>query len=173
MAGIQRVLIPTDFTVNSLRIALAYLEDNGEQPVELVFVCGYNLGDSITSLLGFTKDDQLNRLQGEDFVKGCQMIKSRFEHKVVELYSDLFISKNPRYLRNCIKGGKVTHVVLPENFMFRFSNKQCFDVAKLLKTMKGEGRVTMVGIGVGSVDLESADTMDGIFFRKDWRISYE
>src|SRR5690606_14477286 len=101
---IQRVLIPTDFTVNSLRIALEYLESSKNEHVELVLTGGYNLGESISMLLGFTLDDHLAELQDEDFLKACEMIKSRFKNKVVEIYADFMISKNKRYVSNYLKG---------------------------------------------------------------------
>jgi hypothetical protein len=174
MSGIQRVLVPTDFTVDSLRIALEYLENNGDnQRVELVLVCGYDLGDSITVLLGFTKDDHLARLQGEDFVKGCEMIKSRFKQTVVEMYADLLISKNARYVRNYLKGNRITQVVLPETYGFRFFNRHCFDILNVLKAVGLEALPEVVSLPVVGNETDNIDTMDSIFFRKGWKVSYE
>lgn len=173
MANIARVLVPTDFTVDSLRIVLDYMEENVGQQVELVLACGYDLGDSITSLLGFTKEDHLIKLENEDFIKGCEMIKSRFTNDIVEMYSDLIISKNLRYLRNYVKGSRITHVVLPDSFEFACSARGVFDVAEVLKCHMDAISATVVPVVLQRSVADGIDTMDSIFFRKDWRVSYE
>lgn len=169
---IQRVLIPTDFTVNSLRIVLEYLENSGDQKVELVLTCGYNLGESISFLLGFTLDDHLAEMQNEDFLKGCEMIKSRFKDKVVEMYADFMISKSKRYIRNYLKGGQFARIVLPDTFEFTFK-ENCFDVVELLKTVTLPNMPIITSVCMGEEGLQVQDTLDGFFFRKKWRLTYE
>jgi len=169
---IQRVLIPTDFTVNSLRIVLEYLENSGNLQVELVLTCGYNLGESISFLLGFTLDDHLAEMQNEDFLKGCEMIKSRFKDKVVEMYADFMISKNKRYVRNYLKGRQFAHIVVPDTFEFKYT-KNSFDVVELLKTAALPNMPAITSVSMGEENLQAQDTLDGFFFRKKWRFTYE
>ncbi|TYR32257.1 hypothetical protein FXV77_19865 [Sphingobacterium phlebotomi] len=169
---IQRVLIPTDFTVNSLRIVLEYLENSGNQQVELVLTCGYNLGESISFLLGFTLDDHLAEMQNGDFLKGCEIIKSRFKDKVVEMYADFMISKNRRYVRNYLKGCQIAHIVVPDTFEFQHT-KNSFDVVELLKTTVLPNMPAITPVCMGEDGLQTQDTLDGFFFRKKWRFTYE
>jgi len=169
---LQRILIPTDFTVNSLRIALEYLESSDDKPVELVLVSGYKLGNSISMLLGFTLDDQLDELQDEDFIKGCEMIKSRFKDKVVEIYADFMVSKNRRYVQNYLKGRQYTRVVLPDVFEFRHT-KNSFDIIELLNAVQPSNMPDIFEVSMGESELQEHDTLDGFFFRKNWRLSYE
>ncbi|NGM66919.1 hypothetical protein [Sphingobacterium sp. SGR-19] len=169
---IQRVLIPTDFTVNSLRIVLEYLESSDHQQVELVLACGYNLGESIGMLLGFTLDDHLAEMQKEDFLKGCEIIRSRFEDKIVEMYSDLMISKNKRYVRNYLKGRQLTQIVLPDAFEFKYLGN-CFDIVELMNTMEPANVPKIVTVNMGEEKLQAQDTLDSFFFRKEWRFNYE
>lgn len=169
---IKRVLIPTDFTVNSLRIVLEYLENSDDQQVELVLTSGYNLGDSISILLGFSIDDHLGELQHEDFLKGCEMIKSRFKDKVVEMYADFMISKNKRYVHNYLTGRKFSQIVMPDNFNFQ-QRKNCFDIVELLSQLELPAMPEIKTVSMGEGDLQEHDTLDGFFFRKNWRLSYE
>ncbi len=173
MASIARILVPTDFSVDSLRIVLDFMEKNADQKVELVLACGYDIGDSITSLLGITKEDHLTRLESEDFIKGCEMIKSRFKNSLVEMYSDLIISRNARYLRNYFKGGRVTHVVLPDSYTFSSKEPSVFDLTELLRKNAESIAATIIPIRLEGQVVEGMDSMDSIFFRKDWRVSYE
>lgn len=173
MANIARVLVPTDFTVDSLRTVLDYLENHADQRVELVLACGYDIGDSITGLLGFTKEDHLVKLENEDFIKGCEMIKSRFKPNVIELYSDLIISKNVRYLRNYFKGNAITHVALPVSFQFSPATRSAFDIATILKDNMKAINATIVPVEVQIGHEAGIDQMDSMFFRNDWRMSYE
>lgn len=173
MANIARVLVPTDFSVDSLRIVLNFMEKNADQKVELVLACGYDVGDSITSLLGITKEDHLSRLESEDFIKGCEMIKSRFKSNLVEMYSDLIISRNGRYLRNYFKGGRVTHIVLPEGYLFASKESSVFDLTEVLRKNVESISAIIVPVKLEDQLLEGIDSMDSIFFRRDWRLSYE
>ncbi|PRD54508.1 hypothetical protein [Sphingobacterium gobiense] len=168
---IQRVLVPTDFTVNSLRIVLEYLENNKDEQVELVLVGGYKLSESISMLLGFTLDDHLAELQHDDFLKGCEIIKSRFKDKVVEMYADSMISKNKRYIRNYLKGRKFTQVVLPDAFEFQ-EVENSFDVAALLRSQP-LALPQVIPVVMGEDERSRHDTLDSFFFRKKWRFSYE
>ncbi|PRD47944.1 hypothetical protein [Sphingobacterium haloxyli] len=168
---IQRVLVPTDFTVNSLRIVLEYLENNNDEQVELVLVYGYKLGESISMLLGFTLDDHLAEMQNDDFLKGCEIIKSRFKDKVVEMYADCMISKNTRYVRNYLKGRQFTQIVLPDAFEFQ-NVEHTFDVVELLRTQPLP-LPQVIPVAMGEDEMSRHDTLDSFFFRKKWRFSYE
>ncbi|MBD1432767.1 hypothetical protein H8B06_08030 [Sphingobacterium sp. DN00404] len=169
---IQRVLIPTDFTVNSLRIALEYLENSDNEQVELVLAGGYNLGESISMLLGFTLDDHLAEVQDEDFLKACEMIKSRFKNKVVEMYADFMISKNKRYVSNYLKGRQFARIVLPDAFEFKHT-KNSFDIVDMFNNIQLSNMPEVITVSMGEAKLKGQDTLDGFFFRKKWRLSYE
>lgn len=173
MANIARVLVPTDFSVDSLRIVLDYMEATPDQKVELVLACGYDIGDSITSLLGITKEDHLLKLENEDFIKGCEMIKSRFKSRITEMYSDLLISRNGRYLRNYFKGSRVTHIVVPEGYTFAPKDRGVFDITDILKKNAAEVGPVMVPVVLREQIAKGIDNMDSIFFRKEWGVSYE
>jgi len=172
MADIQRVLIPTDFSVDSLRIALEYLERTSDKQVELVLTGGYYMDDSITGLLGFTKEYYLDEIQNEDFIKGCGLIKSRFGSRIVEIYTDLFLSKNSRYVKNYIKGARITQIVHSEGYNFQFPNRNFFDVSDLLNRSNNE-IISRINVIINDNLAENIDALDGIFFRKDWRVGYE
>lgn len=173
MANVARVLVPTDFSVDSLRTVLDYLENHLDQRVEIVLACGYDIGDSITGILGFIKEDHLVKLENDDFIKGCEMIKSRFKRNIVELYADLLISKNVRYLRNYLKGNRITHLVLPKSFSFSCVERSAFNLDRVLREHADALSAKVVSVGVQIGHTQGIDTLDSMFFRKDWRMSYE
>ncbi len=174
MANIKRVLIPTDFSVGSLRIVLEFLEQsNPEEPLELVLAGGLHLGDSITTLLGFSKEDYLSELQNEDFIKGCEIIRSRFEDHVVELYSDVLSSKNSRYLQNYMKGHQIQELIYLEQYRFELPHKNSFDLNAVLKALDNKLYPKPQRLCMPMLKSTHIDSMDSIFFRKDWNLSYE
>lgn len=172
MAEIQRVLIPTDFTIDSLRSALQYLEGMEGDKIEIVLAGGYKMDSSITGLLGFSKEFYLDIVQTEDFIKGCSMIRSRFENKVSEIYADLILSRNIRYLRNYLNGAGITKIVIAEGYDFQSSIKNSFNISELLKEHV-PGNIQVVSLKSDKRALQDIDALDGIFFRKDWRLGYE
>lgn len=138
----------------------------------MVLVSGYKLDSSIGMLLGFSTADHIADLQDEDFLKGCEMIKSRFKDKVVEIYGDCMVSKNSRYVRNYIKGAKFSQIVLPEAFEFTHTPNS-FDVVEVLQTLPFSGVPEVVTVQMQDANLQEHDGLDSFFFRKNWRFSYE
>jgi len=138
----------------------------------LVFAGGYEMDASITGLLGFTKEYYLDEIQNEDFIKGCGLIKSRFGARIVEIYTDLLLSKNKHYVKNYIKGAKITQIVLCDGYDFQFPNKSFFDVSDILERSSNE-IISLVNIVINNNLVDNIDALDSFFFGKDWRVRYE
>lgn len=162
--------MPTDFTVGSLTVAIDFLSETKDKNIEMILVHGQSSSDSITEMLGFDKDYYLEKNYRTDFLDACQIIRSRFEDRVKEIYADIISSKNNRYIRNYLKGNKVDSVLIPSNFLYasRLKNSFC-TVDPLRKNCQTLGIpvVEMASTPVFIDDRSCMDRIDTIFFRKD------
>lgn len=170
---VSRILIPTDFSTASLQVVLAYLEQTENRQVEIILACGVDLGTSITTLLGFDKDFYLDEIQSEDFIKGCQMIRSRYKDKLIEIYADLVISKNRRYIANYLKGNRIEELVLSEQYQHSDSHHHTFDLhGRLCELQKKVGSIVNK-LAVRQQEKDERDELEALFFRNDRKLSYE
>lgn len=162
--------MPTNFTVSSLTGAINYLSEAKDTKIELVLVHGHALSDSITELLGFDKDYYLEKCYREDFLTACQIIKSRFEEQVHEIYSDIICSKNHRYIRNYLKGNKIEKVILPAFFSYAKLLPNSFCTVDLLRENCQKLHIPIVELNAAQSPVQEeqeSDCIDNIFFRKD------
>lgn len=164
--------MPTNFTVNSLNGAINYLSKAKDTKIELVLVHGHGSSDSITELLSFDKDNYLDECYSADFLTACQIIKTRFEEQVEEIYSDIICSKNDRYIRNYLKGNKIAKVILPANFSYANLLSKSFCTIDLLRDGCHRLNIPIIELsGAQSPNNteQQADSIDNIFFRKDFK----
>lgn len=170
MTKTKRILVPTDFTIKSLRIVIDYLSDTTDENIELILVHGRKASDSITELLGFSNDYYIEKAYHEDFLTACQIIKHRFENKITEIYSDMISSKNDNYIRNYLKGNRIDMAVLPTDFSFSNVFPMSFSVAEPLQKNCHKLGIPIMQPTTAYLSTEkesSLDSMDSIFFRKD------
>lgn len=171
MAKTKRVLIPTDFTVGSLQIVFDYLAQSADEPVDVVLVCGQSMSDSISELLGFSKDDYLSKVQSSDFLKACQLLRTRFEHKLVDLYADVIYGSQDRYIRNYLKGGRIDVVVMPHAYTFSKVDKTQEVMRAIYRNIRIETQ-KLVSIDTVNTHEGQLDKVDHLFFRKGWNVTY-
>lgn len=169
----KRILIPTDFSVNSLGIVIDFLERKTDCTVELVLAYGQKCTSSITELLGFTKEDNIDSMQSEEFIKSCQMIKTRFGDRIAEVYTDIITSDHPNYIANYMKGGKIDEIVLTENYEFEASDSKSFNLVALFKKYEDRLRPKLIYCDTENKSISERDKIEGLFFRKALNVTFQ
>ena len=75
----KTVLIPTDFSIESLNTVKGALKQCEGENTNLILVYGVYLSDSITDLLFFSKPKYLSTLQSEKFTQACEILKNKYD----------------------------------------------------------------------------------------------
>lgn len=172
MTKTQRTLIPTDFTVGSLTAVIDYLTETSDTAIELILVHGKTSSDSITELLGFDKNDDMEQGYREDFLTACQIIKTRFEGRLSDMYSDIITSKSNAYIRNYLKGNKIDKIVLPEEASSISALENSFCIIDLLRKNGPKAAIPVIELSTAPTVIDenkSVDAIHTIFFRKNLR----
>ncbi len=170
---VSRILIPTDFSTASLQVVLAYLEQTDKKEVEIILACGVDLGSSITTLYSFDKEIYLEDIQGEDFIKGCQVIRAKYKNKVKEIYADLVVSKNSRYIANYLKGNQIIELVLSERYRYSQNKRLAFDLHGRLCELQQKVGSLVNKLAIPQSEKDERDELEALFFRKNIKLSYE
>ncbi|AYN66508.1 hypothetical protein D1013_03470 [Euzebyella marina] len=129
----KKILIPTDFTTQSLELVQQTLEASSDRPLQIVLVHGCYPSLSITDMLFFSKTRIINQLQSEDFVEACKVLKNKYDSKLNSLTVDIITSNNESYFKNYLEGNKITHTIVPNEGFLNFKKVQGIDTIALLK----------------------------------------
>lgn len=91
---IKTILIATDFSLESLDILKKVLNkkdsQNDENQYNILFVSGYDMGDSITDLLFTTKHSVLKKIRPQEFSDACTIITNKYPHLINKINCDIF-----------------------------------------------------------------------------------
>ncbi|MFN3752723.1 hypothetical protein [Flavobacterium sp.] len=145
----KTILIPTDFTVNSLNVLKSILVNNqGKQTFDIILVHGISLSDSIRDLLFYSKTKQIESLTNPEFEEACEVIKNKFDSQISSLRIDLFTGYNLSAFENYLEGNKVAQIFTSENKSV-LSNKNSFDLSRFID--KCSVQVTKIDSGFNTI----------------------
>lgn len=144
----KTILIPTDFTVNSLNILKTILIQNeAKQTYNVILLHGMSLSDSIRDLLFFSKSKQIESLTNSEFEEAYEVIRNKFENQISSLRIDLFTGYNLSAFNNYLEGNKVEQIFISDKKPVLI-NKNSFDLSRFIEKCKVE--VTKVDFGANA-----------------------
>jgi hypothetical protein len=129
----KTILIPTDFTVNSLNTLKAVLSNNpSDTSLDIILLHGMNLSDSIRDLLFFSKMKHIDALSNTEFEEACEVLCNKFDSHINSLKTDLFTGFNQNAFNNYLKANRVDKIFIADKQQ-NFSNKNSFDLTGFIK----------------------------------------
>ncbi len=134
----KTILIPTDFTVESLNLAKIALQNNQDkgEPLRVILVYGQWVSTSINDLLFYSKAKVLEKLESEEFKSSCQMLLGKYENTIEQMSIDIFSGTNQNAFENYLMGNKVTEAYISPNYKFKLKNSSSFDLIPYLNKSK-------------------------------------
>jgi hypothetical protein len=131
------ILIPTDFTIESLNLfkTAAQLMEGGK--ANIVFFHAMVLENSIFELLFFSPQKCLEELISKEFMDGCRIISNKYSSKISDFRFELFTGSGRRSFSNFLVGNEIDQVVIPEDYQFKRPHKGSVDPVPFLKNSKG------------------------------------
>ncbi|MEH0154438.1 universal stress protein [Limibacter armeniacum] len=132
MKQVEKILVPTDFTVKSLNLVREAIEHSSAPQLEIVLAHAY-LPSSITDLLFFSKSRLIEKLSNKEFTEACKLIKSKYDTRIHAMYVDILSSNHASYLNNYLEGNKIDEVYLPENMEMKPTTTDSIDLVPILR----------------------------------------
>lgn len=128
----KTILIPTDFTVQSLNILKSVLSNKASNTTfDVILLHGLSLSDSIRDLLFFSKHEQIGTLTTPEFEEAYEVIKNKFDSQISSLRIDLFTGYNVSAFNNYLEGNKVEEIFISAKQQI-FSNKNSFNLDRFI-----------------------------------------
>ena len=130
----KTILIPTDFTADSLSILKTALNSEQDNKVNIVLGYGINLPWSITDLLYYSRKSLLKELESDDFKEAKEIILNKYGSIINSIRIEVFHGHNQNAFENYIKGNKIDCSVLPESDKtLNFKLKKGFSIIPFIK----------------------------------------
>jgi hypothetical protein len=112
----KTILIPTDFTIESLNTVKEALKQRAGENINLILVYGAYLSDSITDLLFISKPKQLATLQNKKFTEACEILRNKYDSQINSLRVELFSGHNQRAFEHFLTGNAVDELYVPRSY---------------------------------------------------------
>lgn len=125
----KKLLIPTDFTIESLNVVKFVLNNRlGDCQYHVVLLHGIKMADSITELLFFSKAKELTTLSNLDFEEACNVIKNKYASIVANLHSDLFVGDTQKSFNHYLQANQIDEIFIPKQYKLRSSSRKSVDL---------------------------------------------
>lgn len=131
----QTVLIPTDFSIESLLLVKHAATANPASRLDIVLLYCHYLSDSITDILFYSPRKTLEELISSDFREACSIIQNKYPSKITHMRVEVFYGHTGGAFDNFIEAHKIDEAYIPSNYTLRLG-KNGFDP---LPYIKGSG----------------------------------
>lgn len=87
----KKIIVPTDFSVESLSVLRLALQDlKHDEQADVLLVHGMRAEDSITELLFFSKRKLIESLTNDAFNEACKILGNKFSERINSFRIDIF-----------------------------------------------------------------------------------
>jgi len=130
----RTILIPTDYTVESLNLVKAALSkrSNGKK-YDIILIHGIFLSSSITELLFLSKDKIIESLSNPEFDEACEVLRNKFDSQINSLRKDFFSGSWQSAFNNYVEGNRIDEAFIPSNHSLKRTSKKSFDIIPYIK----------------------------------------
>ena len=134
----KTILIPTDFSVESLSLLKAAVLEHQESKINILLVYGYNTPGSITELLFYSPSKIISKLSTPDFREAVAVLQNRLSSRIVSLKVLIFTGKTNESFRSFLKQNSIDEVVVPAKNMLDLSSSSAMDMIPFLERSNQE-----------------------------------
>lgn len=166
MEQTKKIIVPTDFSVKSLKVVVDLVESaDVSDTFDIVLLHGVYPPSSISDLLFIHPAKYIRELETEEFKEACAVIKNKFQSRIHSMCIDVITSESKAYFRNYAERNEIDEIFLPKGIELDFSGKHSFDIISLLK--KSKLPITEIQLGVEQIDVKFRNDLSDLFLSSD------
>ncbi len=133
----KNVLIPTDFTIESLNVVKSVLNNRPDGcRYNIVLLHGIRMSDSITDLLFFSKAKVLESLNSRSFEEACDVIKNKYASAVASIRTDIYTGNTRAAFNDYLIANRIDEVYIPGRYDLQLNSKKSIDILPYIKGCK-------------------------------------
>ncbi len=131
----ENVLLPTDFTVQSLRPVHDIVKNAKSKLLTIHVVHLISLPTSISDLL-FIKQNKPYHTVPANFMEALQLLQNKYSGSVEKIAFDFIYCSSSRYFNNFIEGNNIDAVYMLSDYRYRQPLEQSENIMYYLKKCK-------------------------------------
>jgi hypothetical protein len=112
------VLVPTDFTAASLKLAEAALKNENLQKCNLILFHAFGLPDLPIDLLMSGRKDPAGELMNEPFRQACKQLKDAYPSRIGKIVVRCLQGNTRAVFRNFVEANDIDLIYCPEDYVF-------------------------------------------------------
>lgn len=129
----KKILIPTDFTVESLQLIDYAILNFPDTKLEIILVAGYKLPETRWDVTHFKAKEQFRKQLSNDFIAHERRLILEHQNQIDSISFELFTGINSFAFQNFLKQLDVKDAIIPKEAFFHSPNHKWFDTTKYLK----------------------------------------
>lgn len=119
----KNVLIPTDYTVESIKIIEALIFSKKCEQVNFVFVHAFKISDSITDLLMLSRRSKDYEHISDEFYTALNQCKSKYAKEINNIRLEYFYGNTVAAFKNFLDALNIDHIAYAKDHQFSSINK--------------------------------------------------
>lgn len=136
----RHILIPTDFTVQSLQVVHAAVAKFGDEKIRITLLHMVRQPNDIASMLfasirNKVRAEQMNMVS-EDFKETCEMLKNSYKSKLESIQIKFAVGDTAAFLRNYLEGANVDCIVYSDDAKLSLPSKDSVAMMPLINKCK-------------------------------------
>lgn len=118
----KHILIPTDFTIKSLKLINAAVEQFKGATLKIYLVHAVDADTSIAGLTFFKKRSRSLFSNPDSFLEACEMLKNKYGSTIANIHVEFYFGQSNIYKKNFLEARNIDTIFLPLNYKF----EQCY-----------------------------------------------
>ncbi|SFE31730.1 hypothetical protein SAMN05518672_105260 [Chitinophaga sp. CF118] len=132
----KHVLIPTDFSIRSLRVLHSVVEKFGHEPLTIVMMHALRMPTSITDLMMLSRRSAHYDLITEDYKDACEIIRNKYASSIHLLKTEFLFGNTSSVFRNFLQYQNIDVIACAATEEFRLAGKDSYNPATLISKSK-------------------------------------
>lgn len=129
----KNVLIPTDFTIESLQLINKTAETLAGEKFNAVLFHAFNLPDSIMDLMFLGREKIYTGLVTDDFRNYCKKLKHVYADTINSVYVKYMYGNTIRVFKNFAEANNIALIVSPEELRLQMPHKYSLNPVSFFK----------------------------------------
>jgi hypothetical protein len=129
----KHILIPTDFSVQSLNAVHAAMATYNEASVKITLFHLMRMPDEIPDILFRSMRNKHLSLITEEFREGCEILENRYGSALQCLNIKFGFGTTVAYVKNLLEGEKITDIMVCPDIQLKMTSPRSIEMLSMLK----------------------------------------
>jgi hypothetical protein len=115
----KHILIPTDFTIKSLKLVRAATDRFPGEQLKITLVHAMEPDHSISGLLMMSKRLAAHQLCTQEFTEACEVLRNKYASVLQKIKIEFYHGSTRAYLKNFLEARHIDAIFLPEDYTLK------------------------------------------------------